>query len=603
MIDKNSYVADFETSTGNLDGSTNVYLWGMKDIKSGENYYTDISLDSFMKVANDNKIKQIYFHNLSWDGEFLYHWLFNNGYRALDEKFQRPTESMTFTHMKDNRNKTYDIQVNTEGHVVKFSCSYLMLMQSVSDLGKSLGYPKGEIDYTEYKSFNSYSEVPDILREYLERDIDIVREALLRFKGTYKRTGLTVGATALKDFKKQYGVMQYAKDFGGSFYHPRTKKKQYYQILTKSQWDFLKKGYRGGLCIYREDLKGTLLEHINGHSVDYTSLYPSIMKDKRLPVGQPFEYEIMPNMLKFHLIYVQKAIIKDKNTPNFIPDNHKLKKDVDTEDLTGLATDPDAKYVSHVENEYYHIWDWELKAWEQGYDMDYRIVKTLYFEGKIIYKDWVNDKSHLKLNAADKTEESIHKRILNSLYGKKGQNYRKHYKYFKYDPDFMIKGKRYGKLEHWVECVEVEEKEELSPIHVASAITAWARTKLITDVLANVPNVIYCDTDSMYLMNKPRDIEIHPNKFGAFKYELRFNRFKVIKPKAYLAEVSWEYNKKTAKWDRHSHIKRAIAGLSKENHEKVNFYNFNRGHTIQWGKRQRQFTRGGVILKDTNYTL
>lgn len=63
------------------------------------------------------------------------------------------------------------------------------------------------------------------------------------------------------------------------------------------------------------------------------------------------------------------------------------------------------------------------------------------------------------------------------------------------------------------------------------------------------------------------------------------------------------YNKYTGAWEEKPKIKRAIAGMSKENHHLVNFDNFHRGFVFSDGKRQKKNVKGGIILRDIKYTL
>lgn len=95
--------------------------------------------------------------------------------------------------------------IKYDGVITELVCSYKLLSSSVADLGRDLGYPKGEIDYDEYGVYEHYNDIPLVAQQYLERDIDIVREALQVFKGTYNIKAMTASGLAYKDFKNNYG--------------------------------------------------------------------------------------------------------------------------------------------------------------------------------------------------------------------------------------------------------------------------------------------------------------------------------------------------------------------------------------------------------------
>lgn len=237
------HIGDFETSTGNIDGSTNVYLWGFSTLDK-KHRYSGVNLSEFFECIKEHKVKRIYFHNLKWDGNFIVNWLLDNGFMPTEEIFTTPDIPNTWSWMCDTNSSIYDLQVNLDGHIIKFSDTAKLLMASVDDLGKMLGMPKLEIDYDKYKFFNTIHEVPPDLIEYLWRDIDIVIDVLKQFKQSYNHHGLTLGSTALKDFKKEYGRWNFVKKFGGYYFEPKTKKRKYNRVLTVEQWDEYKKGYR-----------------------------------------------------------------------------------------------------------------------------------------------------------------------------------------------------------------------------------------------------------------------------------------------------------------------------------------------------------------------
>lgn len=350
----------------------------------------------------------------------------------------------------------------------------------------------------------------------------------------------------------------------------------------------LRKGIGGGLTVFNDNLIGKHIKGIYGMSIDVNSLYPSVMLNEKMPIGKPWDFKLYDDMLEYHKIMIIKAKKKWDNLPSYIPSNYDMSK-------------YEVNYLSEVENEYYNLWSWELEKWKEGYDIEYRIVKTWYFEWEYVFKTWVQGKEHLKRNAKHDVDRQYHKTVLNSLYGKFGQNRIRKHKEIHYDPDKTLQGIRYGPNKEWVEQTITENYENLSYIPIASAITAYARCVLIDAFIKNRDIVIYCDTDSMYCMKEPTGVKIHDSEFGAWKPEKKFSEFKFIKPKAYIAQVTHKY--KDNQWQEVNELSIALAGLSKENHKQITWENFNKGTVLAEGKRQAKKVSGGMILVDIKYTL
>lgn len=578
-------IADFESSTGNVDGSTNVYLWGISSLDKKDRYI-GVHIKDMFATAFHYKLKKVMFHNLSWDGEFIIHWLIKQGYKPAQGLFDDPKDDMTFTRMKTDMGVVFSIKVKNNGHIIQFGDTAKLLVSSVDKMGEMLGLPKLKIDYDKYKYFDKIEDVPAELIEYLWRDIDIVIDIYTVFKKQFKYHGITLGATALKSYKKHLGNWEYVKRFGGRMHDFKTSKKTYHEVLTKEQWDEFKKSYRGGLTVFRKDYIGVEINTKDGYSADYNSMYPSVMEKYLYPVGKPYEYPILgSNVLRLHKIYIRKANIVDDKLPSIIPSNYNKSK-------------YNTNYLDSVEMEYYNIWEWELERWEKFYDMDYRIVKTYYFYGEYAFKTWVQENKHLKENAKNDIDRQYYKTLLNTLYGKTGENYKRKHRVLVENNIDDLTGVKYGS---YIEQPVVTESEILSYVPVTSAITAYARSELCDAIYANKDIFIYGDTDSIYCTEKPSGIPIHDTHFGKWKYEKRFTKFKFIKPKAYIAQLTHKYKK--TEWVETDKLHIALAGLSKENHNLLNFSNFNKGFVLETGKKQKRNVKGGVILIETKYTL
>lgn len=84
-MQKPVYSVDFETVVD--PNETRVWLWGKCDLDCTTFVYgTDI--DSFMEEISTVDCKA-YFHNIKFDVQFMFYWLFHNGYKHTSERKPR----------------------------------------------------------------------------------------------------------------------------------------------------------------------------------------------------------------------------------------------------------------------------------------------------------------------------------------------------------------------------------------------------------------------------------------------------------------------------------------------------------------------------------
>lgn len=586
------WIGDFETSTGNSDNSTNVYLWGIKSTDKN-NKHIGVDLYSFFDTISKNAIRFIYFHNLSWDGNFILHWLLENGYTPVNDNIKKhELEEGEFSHLITDTKKIFKITVRLfGGHLIEFGDTVALLPMSVEKMGKILNYPKGEIDYDEYKHFNDISEVPSTVIDYLWRDIDIVVDFYNGFSSVYKGHKMTIGSTALESFKKHYGRYDYTRDFGGKY---RSKKGLFNnEVLTKDQWLYFKQFYKGGYTQGNEKLRNKRIFCPNGNSADVNSMYPGVMEQYLLPYGKPLEYEPEGTFIEFQQIFILKTWKIDDDMPAHL---HNPKGRLNSK----------VKYVDEGARFFAFYIKEEIEELKKTYQLvegvNYTVIKRWYFKTKYSWRDWITTEKEKKINAKNGIERETGKLAMNSPYGKTGEKFRKGRTVFTFDDKMEEVGTRFGKHNEWVMTKDVSESDDLSYVPMAATITAYARIILLKAIRANKKSFLYADTDSIYSSEKIDGIPMHESKLGYWKPELRFTSFKWIKPKCYLADVIEEYDKDN-KWIKEKYLKKAIAGLTLESQGKVNWDNFNEGNIIEKGKRQKKNVKGGLILVDIDYTL
>ena len=77
-------VADFETTTKEDD--CRVWGWGLYDIHFDEFKYGTTIEEFFDVVTTYPNNTKFYFHNLKFDGEFIFYYLFRNGFTHTESK-------------------------------------------------------------------------------------------------------------------------------------------------------------------------------------------------------------------------------------------------------------------------------------------------------------------------------------------------------------------------------------------------------------------------------------------------------------------------------------------------------------------------------------
>lgn len=565
------FYADFETSTHLIDNRTNVYLWGLINETNTFRAH-DVNLDSFIEtLENEKTIPIVYFHNISWDGMFLVHYFIDKGYNFVQLKnYRAKMEIKTFSWICDNQGTIYRIIVQTEKQKIIFLDSYKLLLSSVEGLGKILNLPKLKIDYDEYEHFDKKEDLPEVLVEYLYRDIEVVMHFMQTLYKKIPKVKTTLASTSYNMFIDFYGRNNFYKDFGSYKISP----------LMDKEWEFAKDSYRGGLTLTSPLWNEKLIELKNtlGHSYDVNSLYPFVMETNRMPYGQPFKNKKLETDICLVQIKILNAYISSEFLPAVIPNNNKAFFN--------------GNYLREVKDLTINVWENELKIWEKFYDMKYIVLDRLYFHTKFVFKEFIEKIKTMKIEAPNEVERFIAKILQNSLYGKFGENYIKLSKILVYDISHNLRGKRYGEKQDWVEQQISTEEEYKSYIPMASYITALARCKLMKAIYENKENFLYCDTDSLYLKDVAKGIEVDDKLYGCWKQEHLFMSFKSLKPKCYMLQDirTMEY-----------YIK--VAGLPAKAQKLLNFNNFYKGYQIEDAKLQKKTVIGGLILSPIIYTL
>ena len=573
-----SFTADFETTTDIND--CRVWAYALCEIGNTDNFIYGNNIEDFIKFCSNKKENyKLWFHNLKFDGEYIFSYLLNNGYEVIEDKKDR--RDKTFTCLISDTGQFYSIEIYFEVrkkriNKVTIYDSMKVLNFSVKKIAKDFALPisKLEIDYKEYRPIGHILTKEEV--DYIKNDVTIVAMALKHLfdLGLNK---MTIGSNALAYYKKLN------KNF-----------LRYFPILPYEIDQDIRHSYKGGFTYLNDCYKGRTTGA--GYVLDVNSLYPSVMKYERLPFGDPIYFEGKYEEDILYPLYVQTLsccfeikpnkipTIQLKNTLGFIPNEYVKSSEGEIITLTLTSVDLEL-FLSHydVYEVVYHS-GWKFKA-----------INGLFTS----YIDYWTDK---KINAKkdkNKVMYTISKLMLNSLYGKFGLNPNVRGKFPYLSDEGIVEYK-----------ITPPGRRDSIYIPVASFITSYARRKTILTSQAirdytiskyNEDYYIYSDTDSIHLLSLDYDeliqfVDIDDYRLGAWKLESTFDRGRYLRQKCYIEEND-------------NNLNVTIAGLPKDLGKYINFDNFKPGLTITKEDEEKEHkltfkhVKGGVLLVDTDFTI
>ena len=503
----------------------------------------------FLRKFHNHKV---FIHNLSnFDGVFIFKLLLEI---SSDVKFIiNDGKFVNITVKFDNK---YNLQ---------FRDSYLMLPSSLKKLAKTFKvedksiFPYkfvnnetifsnyiGDVPNFEYFDNISRSEYNQYCNEFKNKKWDLKIETL-KYCNQDVRTLYLVLEAFFKDNFEQTRVNASKcvslPSLAMANFRTNFMKSENIPILMGEMYHFIKKSYSGGAVdVYKPYGK-------NIYRYDINSLYPYIMKNNPMPVGDPTYIEgdsikienLIKDKTKFSFVDVDVNCPTDLNIPLLLI-RHKSEKGYRSIAPVGSWN---GVYTSIEIN----------RALELGYSFKYN--KAVYFQTDNIFKDYVDYYYNLKKNSAKNSPNyTISKLMLNSLYGRFGMNpyLNKHIvvnegehleimKNFNIvDVYSLLNGKEIVTYENKNES-QLNENNPLVSIAIAAAITAGARVYMSQFKNMNNFTVYYSDTDSIDI-DRPLDPKYVGDGLGQMKLEHVFKEAVYLAPKLYGGITSeYEYIK------------------------------------------------------------
>lgn len=566
------YSCDFETANNPILNENETWVWlaSAYDIDLNKNLGVWFSMDDFFyNFILEHPYSTFYFHNLTFDGNFLLQYLLNKGYKIIDEKKCLKWKKYSIKTIIDFTNNYYSIEFCTTFDkkrkrwiTFKFLDSLKIIPLSEDVLATKFGLDtlKGSIDYNK-KRPKGYKATEEEI-SYIKNDVYINGKALKYFIDNDLLNGFTIGQIAFKEYKKLY---------------PKWRK--VYQELDDDEEAFIRKAYHGGWCYANPKFVNKDIGE--GLVYDANSLYPSQMQLKPLPYGKPKYFKGKPNLNDNRLFqsYLIHVVCEFEIRKGFLP-TIQIKHNIafkPTEYLT-FSKQPVELYLTKEERElvqkHYHL-----------FNVQY--IDGYYFRMKVgMFDLYIEKFKKMKIeNDKNPALREIAKLLLNNLYGK-----------FSSNPNRLSKAPQLvdGEL-HYVSLGI--KKTHAIYIPVGVWITSWGKIETITNAQNNYDRFLYADTDSVHLIGKeePVGIKLDQTAFGYWKKESEFRYAKYLRAKTYLEDT---YNPKKNKYE----IVVKCCGLPKDIRDTIKIEDFKYGATFD-NKLARKSVKGGVILKQTTFEI
>ena len=533
------YFADFETtvpaSKEDLDlgrfTETRVWAAALGPIGGDEEdivYFNNIKdfLDYCVKLPD--RIPEIYFHNLKFDGAFILYYLLFNKFDVKKGR-QRLANNQLKACIGDGM--YYSLKICYKKKTILFKDSLKILPFSEEQIGKAFKtrYQKlvGSIDYAKYRPIGY--EMDSIEKKYLTNDLMIMMEALKHLEDRGMLERLTIGSLCLEDYSK--GLIKQGFKFENLF--PQLSGQEYKEI---------KPSYKGGWCFCKEERAN--VKNVKGNTYDVNSLYPwsmhslsdeELTKYKKLFPEVKYLQHLYPYGCGERAIDIEEIYEKMENKLFIINFNCniKLKKDhlpfLQKKDMS-IYSKKDNIFIFNEDNLNLTL---TAPAWElmfEQYDVEVLDINYAYFfnSGLGLF-DYYIDKWYNEKRKSEEEKNPIMRQIsklyLNNLGGKFGTS---------------VTGNS------GIPCIDKENNtvrisnesciKENVYLPVAAFMTDYARCLTIRSAQINYDNFYYADTDSIHILGEAKSIFVG-KELGEWKNESTWDKARFIRQKTYCEHI------------------------------------------------------------------
>lgn len=553
----------------------------------------------------------IYFHNLSYDGNFILKLLQKLGWKQRKELISLKCNWYDYMMIGS---KIYKIEIHYKNKITTIIDSNNFIRQSVKDIPKMYGLTnlektwkgRGYDEKWMYEKVINHKESDDyiLFKDYCINDAMIVFKALIiLFDFVNKNIGeewnikkyITISSFA-------YDVYKSMNEYTNKYLDLKTN-----NFIDMDEYYLFRSLYKGGFCDVNDNYKFVeFTEKDDIHSYDINSAYPAILNNDLLPCSFKNEpgLEFVTNIIIFNV--VDKLIAK--TTLRFL-----------FNDCFKYKIDENSHPHGFNQGTVFCLYENEFEWVKKYYVGEVYIIKKVpvygcKFDLGGYVKKFYAMKKQFKLDK-NKGFETLTKLFINSVTGKFGQkptyknrvyfNKENEATIYQIDPEqakygnyqrvatkvqlnnsnddsFYVDKKYFNEL-----TIDLDINTEINNFLLISYITMKTRCKIISFIdYIGVDKWIYSDTDSIKIKGELNTADFIGLELGQFKNEGKANIAMFYHPKAYYWNGEFTF-----------------AGVSKDKTLDINYKDIQDGYTIVSGKKKPTGVIDGIELEDVNYVV
>lgn len=452
------------------------YIW-MISIEDEVYYgrYLEEVVD-FLKLLPKDVHFIIFVHNLAFDFYFLQNVLKFENVFGREQKHPIKASCVDFPN-------------------IEFRCSYTLTGLSLEAWGKKIGLPKavGDLEYNEIRT--PLTQLTERELFYCERDVVVMYKGISQYLKKYGH---------LKDIPlTQTGEVR--RVVKSRMLANKNLQNKLIKLIPKTahMYDAMKKTFAGGYTHANYLYSGTVLD-VGGSHYDFASSYPAVMCSEKFPMT-PFEKDFFNKdeiEEKAFLMRVRYEQLRPKTYNHFISESKCLRKSDDFHFVVDNGRVISADYIEIwvTEQDYITI--------KESYKYSKMKVLECYSSKKdYLPKEFVSYVLELYANKTmykdvDGMEEIYNqsKQFINSLFGMCVTDFI--YDEVSYDNgEWSTNEKTVEDVEDYLKELQTKNQNRTFVAYQWGVwITAYARRNLWKCILSCDKEVVYCDTDSIFLI-------------------------------------------------------------------------------------------------------
>ena len=512
-----------------------------------KSFYGEDCQDEFLDYCTVNKIREIYFHNLKFDG-----WLFKN-YKIRDMIYHA-SRLYSITILCNDGNKKKRVILKDSLALIPTKLKNFNKMFDLGELEKEL-YPynkinkaivsenellieecKNEFSNEDYVKFKEMLFKNKFIKNENKIDIEkltifyCMRDCEVLFYGLKKFEQMTM------DLFSNINGLNFITISGLSYYIMKKNCFKDLEAYTGDIKGFIRKSIRGGRCMVRRNQK----IKVDAEVVDFDacSLYPSAMNRLFLPTGSVYasndKNEIKELFEKRLMLenQVKQDNIRDVSAMIIKCKIKRINKERDFP-LLSYVKDGISYYNNNMEGRIVYLTHFELEDFIKYQEGSVDFIEAIYWKGDKDIRMSSYIKQCYELRKKYKKEgnqlQEVLKLFMNSSYGKTIQkDIKEDYRFYdKRCGDKFLKN-NYGRIKEIIEInpqtywFKLDGINELTfiPCHIGALILGMSK-RIMNEVICtaedNNIDVYYQDTDSIHI--KKQDV-----KSLADAFEARFGR-------------------------------------------------------------------------------